>query len=70
MRESRRRSGARNRSKGRREAVCLFGVVRKGAGERRRDPELSIWRSAEEQPLSGLERLTVTRWRNNETRRF
>ncbi|XP_073703119.1 synaptic Ras GTPase activating protein 1b [Garra rufa] len=60
MREFRRRFGVGNRSKGRREAARRFGVVRKDTGERRRDPELSIWRSAEEQPLSGLERELLT----------
>lgn len=69
MREFHHRSGVGNRSKGRREAARRFGVVRKGAGERRRDPVLSIWRSAEEQPLSGLERVTERRWRN-ETQQF
>lgn len=69
MREFRRRSGVGNRSKGRREAARRFRVVREGAGERRPDPELSIWRSAEEQLLSGLERVTETRWRN-ETQQF
>lgn len=69
MRVFRRRSGVGNRSKGRREAARQFRVVREGAGERRRDPELSIWRSVEEQPLSGLERVTETRWRN-ETQQF
>lgn len=69
MREFRRRSGVGNRSKGRRETARRFRVVREGAGERPRDPELSIWHSSEEQPLSGLERVTETRWRN-ETQQF
>lgn len=60
----RRRFGAGNRCKGRREAARRFRVVRKGAGERRQDLELSIRRSAEDQPLSGLERVTETRWEN------
>lgn len=60
----RRRFGAGNRGKGRREAARRLRVVRKGAGERRRDPELSIRRSAKDQPLSGLVRVTETRWEN------
>lgn len=53
------RFGAGYRGKGRRVAARRFRV-----GERRRDPELSIGRCAEDQPLSGLESATETRWGN------